>query len=294
MVSPLSGRGGNATGVWSAYSLYQKEGLPDTISLTMHKLFLAFFVALPAFALFETRYVSFQEPEGWKCENIERTYYCQATKDPERKESLVMTLGVQATEWDSLDAYEKFLKVPKTITEEDGKTPITSKVIYARKRNLNGTVWVDALHFQSELPGFWARYLATVNSPVSILVTYIVSDEYYNQISPQFERMVTSLKVNTGFNAMNVPPTKQGELVPGADKMGPKTPKDLLSAKKSKVEPDTKVSVEEPSEGFSVGFYLIIGGAALLTMVALRSKRKPKKSKYSTPSPLLRNRDKKE
>ncbi len=231
------------------------------------------------FALFETRYVSFQEPEGWKCENIEKTYYCQATKDPERKESLVMTLGVQATEWDSLDAYEKFLKTPKTITDDDGKTSITSKVVYARKRNINGAVWLDALHFQSELPGFWARYLATVNSPVAILVTYIVSDEYYNQISPQFERMVTSLKVNTGFNAVTVPPTKMGGELPGADKMGPKNPKDFLLAKKPKTEPETQIPMEPASEKSPLSTYLILGGILIFAMAYIRMKRKTKAPK---------------
>ncbi len=259
----------------------------------MKTLFLLFVITSTSYALFETRYVSFQEPEGWKCENIEKTYYCQSTKDPERKEALVMTLGVQATEWDSLDSYEKFLKTPKTITEEDGKTPITSKVIYARKRNINGTVWLDSLHFQSELPGFWARYLATVNSPVAILVTYIVSDEYYNQISPQFERMVTSLKVNTGFNAMNVPPTKQGEQIPGADKMGPKTPKDLLSMKKAKTEPDTKVSGEEvPSEGLSTGMYLLMAGVAFILIFGMRAKRRVKTPRTTITAPILRNKNK--
>ena len=177
--------------------------------------FLGFaFVALwSSFAFgLKTAYVQFDHPEGWKCELAQGVWICQSTTEPDRRESVVLSIATMATEWDTLDNYETYLKQPKTIQDEEGAT-LTSKVTYARKRNINGHTWVDALHFNSELPGFWSRYVATtVKTPqnsLAILITYIVSEEYYKQLAPKFEAMVSSLKPNAEFDAAVL--SKQGD-----------------------------------------------------------------------------------
>lgn len=174
-----------------------------------------------------TQYVSFDHPDGWKCELAQGVFICQSTTEPDRKESIVLSIATIAGEWDSLENYEEYLKKPKTVQDELGNT-ITSKVTYTRRRNINGTFWVDSLQQNSELPGFWARYLATVHNKLAILITYVVSDENYSKMAPQFERMISSLKPNAEFD-LNVA-SQQGSLpLPGATILGPKAQKDLLS-----------------------------------------------------------------
>lgn len=146
----------------------------------------------------KTTYLSFDEPPGWSCDLAQGVYICQATKEPERSESLILVFGAPSSEWDSYENYENYLKKSKTILDEAGK-PVSSKVVYVRKRNINGFDWIDSLQENSELSGFWTRYLATVQKPLAILVTYVVSNQKYQDLTPAFERMVASLKPVNDF-----------------------------------------------------------------------------------------------
>src|SRR5262245_36467254 len=120
------------------------------------------FVCSTAFGLV-TAYVSFDHPDGWRCELSQGVWICQSGVETDRKESVILSIATTATEWDSVDNYEKYLKESRQIQDEEGNT-LTSKVSYVRKRNINGLMWVDSLQFNSELPGFWARYLATTHT----------------------------------------------------------------------------------------------------------------------------------
>ena len=167
-----------------------------------------------------TAYVSFDQPEGWNCELAEGVWICQSTLEPDRKESIVLSIATVAGEWDTLDNYETYLKKPKTIQDEEGNE-LTSKATYVRRRNINGVNWVDSLQFNSELPGFYARYLATVHRNLAILITYIVSEDRYSSLGSQFERMVASLKTNDEFDLSH--PSKTGDvMVPGSEVLGSK------------------------------------------------------------------------
>lgn len=204
-----------------------------------------------------TAYVSFEHPEGWRCELSQGVWICQSTVDKDRKESVVLSIATLAGEWDTLDNYEQYLKQPRTIQDERGK-PIPSKITYTRRRNINGTTWVDSLQSNSELPGFWARYLATVHNKLAILITYIVSEDRYSQMAPQFERMVSSLKPNAEFD-LNIA-SKQGEVpLPGSTKLGPSQQKNILAERLNVKRPlDGGAAAPEETGGSSTGLYLIL------------------------------------
>lgn len=205
------------------------------------KIALLFSLLVSPLYAFTTQYVSFDQPEGWACELSQGVFICQSTTDPDRKEALVMSIATVATEWDTLENYENYLKQPRNIPNEQGGE-ITSKVTYVRRRNINGFVWVDSLQQNSELPGFWSRYLATVQNQLAILITYIVSEERYQTLAPQFERMVTSLKPNKDFN-LNVA-TKQGQVTTeGAEVLGAQ--KNILSQRLKAKKPDPVLPPEK-------------------------------------------------
>jgi hypothetical protein len=243
----------------------------------------------------KTAYVQFDHPEGWKCELAQGVWICQSTTEPDRRESVVLSIATMATEWDTLDNYETYLKQPKTIQDEDGTT-ITSKVTYARKRNINGQTWVDALHFNSELPGFWSRYVATtVKTPqhnLAILITYIVSEEYYKQLAPKFEAMVSSLKPNADFDAAVL--SKQGDGPVNSSMRIGDVQKAILServklrAGSAKAaaggSTDGTVAVSSDKKPIVVA---VLGGAAVVYML-LRRRKKKKPASEEGQEPTLR------
>lgn len=229
--------------------------------------------ALPALGL-KTAYVSFDHPEGWRCELSQGVWICQSTLEGERRESVVLSIATMATEWDTVDNYLEYLKKPRTITDDQGK-PLESKVTYARKRDINGVTWIDSLQVNSELPGFWSRYVATVHNKLAILITYVVSQDQYQRLAPQFERMVGSLRPNAEFD-LNIA-SKQGEMpLPGASKLGPMQ-SDIL---RERLKPATAVKTEEEEEegGSSVTMLLLVGLLAGVAYWMIRRRKKTKKA----------------
>lgn len=234
--------------------------------------------ASPAFGL-TTAYVSFEHPDGWRCELSQGVWICQSTLEPDRKESVVLSIATMATEWDTLDNYEAYLKQPRPIQDEDGNT-LTSKVTYTRRRNINGIVWIDSLQFNSELPGFWARYVSTVHNKLAILITYIVSDENYKKLAPQFERMVSSLKPNSEFD-LNVA-SKQGDApIPGSAKYGG-VQKEILKerldlAKKREKTPKVDPQAEQAPAGNNA-LLVLVGAGAVIGLILVRARKRKKKA----------------
>ncbi len=240
-----------------------------------------FLLSQSAFAL-TTAYVSFEHPDGWKCELSQGVWICQATQEPDRKESVVLSIATQATEWDKIENYEEYLKQPRTIPDQDGKQ-LQSKVTYARKRNINGQVWVDSLQFNSELPGFWSRYLATVHNRLAILITYIVSDEHYKKLAPQFERMASSLKLNAEFD-LNIA-SKQGDApIPGREKLGAVQSDILAERLNLSKKKDAAKAQATPAAGGDDNTMLIAGGAAAFVLfMIMRIRRKKKNAQAKRP-----------
>jgi hypothetical protein len=234
--------------------------------------------SLPALAL-NTKYVSFDHPDGWVCEFSKGVFVCQSSTAPDREESVVLSIATLATEWDTIENFEDYLKTPRTI-EDDAGNKITSEVRYVRKRNINGSVWVDSLQFNADLPGFWSRYVATVSdtpkAKLAILVTYIVSDERYKALAPQFERMVSSLKPNMEFDLNEA--TRQGQQpLPSADKLGPLQENILAERLKKKA----YVKPTLPGNGSSTTMLLLL--LVMIVAVALVVLRRRKNKKTGQP-----------
>lgn len=220
----------------------------------------------------QTSYLSFEEPPGWNCElSTQGVFICESPNETQRQDSLIMVFGAPATEYDSLANYDQYLRKTKTILNDSGK-PIDSKVTFVRKRNINGFEWMDSLQQNSELAGFWTRYVATVQKPLAILVTYVVSENRYTELTPAFERMVATLKPNTDFkftqnrNDLALPGTELGGVL-----------KSHLEKRLKK-----KVVQTEPTKPPESSYFLLVllivvfvGG---LTFMVLKQRRKAKKS----------------
>lgn len=236
------------------------------------RLFLFLFASLSAFAL-KTHYVTFDHPDSWRCEINQQVYICQGIQEPDRRESIVLSIATIAGEWDSLDAYEKYLKTPRTIQDENGKE-IESKISYTRRRNINGFVWIDSLQYNSELPGFWARYTATVQNKLAILITYIVSDDQYSKMAPKFEKMIASLKpVNDYESAISSIQPKSG--LPGNTIMGPIDQKGILTSRLNTKKNTTSSKEVTPESATDNNPLLLVGlGAVIVAFLVFRISKK--------------------
>ena len=147
---------------------------------------------------------------------------------------------------------------------------MSSKVVYVRKRNINGFDWVDSLQENSELAGFWTRYVATVQKPLAILVTYVVSNQKYQDLTPSFERMVASLKPVSDFKFSD----------PNSDLLSPGT--ELGGVLKSQIEKRLKKAPEPelvppPTDTKTPILVVLLGGFIGLLLIA-RLRRKKTKS----------------
>ena len=251
----------------------------------MKSLFIAILVLLasPAFAL-KSAYLTADHPDGWNCEFSGGVWVCQSQSEADRKESVVLSIATLATDWDTVENYEDYLKTPRQIEDENGNK-FNSEVRYVRKRNINGHVWIDSLQYNSELPGFWARYVVTVNptpkAKLAILLTYIVSDEHYKQLAPQFERMISSIKLNMEFDLNEA--TKQGQPpLTSADKLGP-IQKDILATRLRNGKP---TATPAPGGDMTMTYLMLVGlVAGVAYFLIQRRKKKQKTAKGNSPAP---------
>lgn len=181
-------------------------GFRSTLGLSAIGVILAF--ALPSAAhatKFANQFAEFEMPPQWNCNLEGAEWVCQSTDDKKRKDAIIVLAAKLKGDQDSLDQYLAYLKAPKSFTSVTGK-PIKSEYRYAKTINLNGQAWVDALHMDSEIPGFYTRYLATVKQDIGVLVTYSINKQKYQTYLEDFENMVRTLKVFRKAGGINAAP----------------------------------------------------------------------------------------
>lgn len=157
-------------------------------------LFTAFSISTAQAAKFANQFSEFELPPGWACNLEGAEWVCQNQDPAKRKEAIIVLAAKLKGDQDSLDQYLTYLKSTKTFTSVAGK-PMKSEPRYAKTINLNGHPWADALHLESEIPGFYTRYLATVKDDIGILVTYSIVKSKYQDYLKDFDTMVNTLKV---------------------------------------------------------------------------------------------------
>lgn len=163
--------------------------------------------SLPASAAkFANQFVEFDIPTSWNCFLEGTEWVCQNQQDAAKKKEAIIILAAKIQgDQDTLDQYLTYLKTPKSFTSAQGKS-MTSSVSYAQNKSINDRMWVDSLHMESEITGFYTRYLATVTDGIGILVTYSVNKGKYQEYTPMFEEMVKSLKAFRKDGGLNAAP----------------------------------------------------------------------------------------
>lgn len=163
-------------------------------------------LATPGFAAkFANQFTEFELPPQWQCNLEGAEWVCQSTDDKKKRDAIIVLAAKIKGDQDSMDQYLAYLKASKSYTSVQGK-PVRSEFKYAKIANYNGQAWVDALHLESEIPGFYTRYLATVKEDIGVLVTYSINKNKYQTYLEDFDNMVKTLKVFRKPGAVNAAP----------------------------------------------------------------------------------------
>lgn len=159
-------------------------------------------------AKFANQFVEFELPANWNCLLEGAEWVCQNQQDPTKKKEAIIILAAKIQgDQDTLDQYLAYLKNPKTYNTPQGKS-VTSQVKFAQDKSIADHPWVDALHLESEIPGFFTRYLATIKDGIGVLVTYSINRNKYQEYSPVFETLVKSLRVFRREGGLNAAPAE--------------------------------------------------------------------------------------
>lgn len=147
-------------------------------------------------------YVAFELPDSWACKLESTEWNCHSEDGRKAKEAVIILTAKEVGPTDSFEQYEQHLKTKKTIQSSQGSR--TSEVVYSPKKyNINDHPWLDGLHLNSEIPGYYTRYLATIKDQLAILVTLTAHKRHYTSHSSDFVRVAQSLRVIATKNTMS-------------------------------------------------------------------------------------------
>jgi len=219
-------------------------------------------------AKFANQFCEFEIPPQWQCNLEGAEWVCQSSDPSKKKDAIIILAAKLKGDQDSLDQYLAYLKKAKAFTSIAGK-PVKSESKYAKTVQLSQHPWVDSLHLDSEIPGFYTRYLATIKKDIGVLVTYSINKDKYRLYLNDFETMVKTLKVfrktgglNAGSKDSNlfkntiIPQhISEGTVFPGAE------PED---------DEYEEEGTKKKSDGFPLWLLLVAGGAVAFIIVKKR------------------------
>jgi hypothetical protein len=218
-------------------------------------------------AKFANQFVEFELPPKWQCSLEGAEWVCQNTDPAKKKEAIIVLAAKLRGDQDTIEKYLDYLKSPKQWTSLDGK-PVRSEPKYAKSQDLNGQLWVDALHLESEIPGFYTRYLATVKEDIGVLVTYSMHKDKHQQYIGDFDNLVKTLRVFRKAGGLNVNPSN-GNLFNLTSIPAGISPDSVFSVPK-----DIGGGEKKPKKDSEGTFFLLVIGAAVVAVMLIRRRRK--------------------
>ncbi|MBK7890884.1 MAG: hypothetical protein IPJ84_08570 [Bdellovibrionales bacterium] len=225
---------------------------------------------------FRNAYVSFDLADRWDCQLEQTEWVCRTQPGPnDNREAVIILTAKEVGPSDSLPAYEQHLKTPRTIPSRTGQ-PIQSQIQKVESRMINQHVWIDGMHFASEIPNYYTRYLATTKDKIAILVTFSAHKAHYAKYSNDFFRAIESLRVVATKNLMGNGGSG-GSGVPGSGLLGSGNSGGIGFGDELPEEGSGSKGLDGATLGV-LALALIVGGIGLY-MVLGKKKKKPAKKK---------------
>ncbi|MGE0616924.1 MAG: hypothetical protein AB7P04_14930, partial [Bacteriovoracia bacterium] len=227
-----------------------------------------FFAATPtAYAVkFANQFVEFEMPPRWACNLEGAEWVCQSSDADKKRDAIIILAAKMKGDQDSVEAYLAYLKQPKVYTSLRGKT-VKSEVRFAESKMINDHMWVDSLHLESEIPGFFTRYMATTKNDIGALVTYSINKDKYSLYVNDFDAMVKTLRVFRKTGGLNAKPA-EGNLFDLGSTIPSKISDSSVFSAADDDEPKAKPKKEDDTF-----FYLIIGLVAVVGFIIWRRRQ---------------------
>lgn len=221
---------------------------------------------------FANQFVEFELPPQWQCNLEGAEWVCQSQDQKKKRDAIIILAAKLRGPQDTLEQYEIYLKKPKSYNSVKGKA-VRSEMKYAKTLSISAQPWVDSLHLESEIPGFYTRYLATIKEDIGVLVTYSINKNKYNLYLNDFENLVRTLKVFRKTGGINAKPAEsnlfdntsipsnvsQGTIFPGAV---PEGADDTQAA-----------AAKQPKKSGDSMFYILMAVVVLVLFIYLKRRR---------------------
>jgi hypothetical protein len=220
-------------------------------------------------ARFANQFTEFELPPGWQCNLEGAEWVCQNQEESKKREAMIVLAAKLKGDQDSLDQYLTYLKATKSFTTPQGRT-MKSEPKYAKSVVLNGHSWVDALHLESEIPGFYTRYLATVKEDIGVLITYSINQAKYQEYLTAFDTMIATLKVFRKTGGINAAPA-QGNLFDQAKVPTQMTENQVFPS--GNIEGGAEETKPKSRRKDDTTFYLLAAAGAVALFLFLKRKR---------------------
>jgi hypothetical protein len=119
---------------------------------------------------FKNRYMSFEMPSTWDCRLEETEFVCQEIGVKQVSSIAILTAKITEPSADNAAVYTSELGLERELRLKDGRT-ILSKPLENRVRCIGAKNWHWGKQYQSEVPGYFTEYFATVSGSIAILLT---------------------------------------------------------------------------------------------------------------------------
>ncbi len=220
---------------------------------------------------FVNSYVEFDLPDTWQCNQEGGQHVCQPINPDQRKEAIIVMASKYKGPDDDLKQYQARLEQKRKVKDIKGKE-YDSKKQYLRSSFIQGTMWLDSQHENSEVPGFVTRYLATVAKGLGIVLTFSAHKTKFNSYTADFYTMINSIRVRNDIPAEPIEASADLTRLGGALTFGPDgKPVEPGKAKKGL---DIKFGPEKDNTLIYLGAGIV---ALVVAYIIIRKRRKNKK-----------------
>lgn len=135
-------------------------------------------------------------PTGWTCDPDESLVICTEANSGRQKSAIILINYKNAGVTETLAEFRNRLSKPKSTQVANG-APRLSRVVSFQDRVINGLTWIEALHFEGELPDYYTYFLATRKSKKFFLITLSAHKASWDKYRPMFENIIASLRILT-------------------------------------------------------------------------------------------------
>jgi hypothetical protein len=144
---------------------------------------------------FKSQFIRFELPPNWDCKQEELDWVCQPENVAERSEVILIVVVKPVDKVDdTLEKYDGILKSTKKMRDLLG-TAYTSQVKYTARKMIKEHQWVDSLHYGSEIPGFFTRYVASTKEKIAGLITYSIAESVYAKWAEIMDKLINSAEL---------------------------------------------------------------------------------------------------